>query len=85
MDPLAADLAELADSELHWALELERRDGALAASFEAIVERIDREKERLRQDPRATRNRKQRIGELRERAKFALMEVKEARFRAVFA
>lgn len=84
MDPLAADLADLADAELHWALELEHRDGALAASFEAIVEGIGRENARLRQDACAARNRKQRIDHLHEQARFALMEVKEARFRAVF-
>ncbi len=83
MDPLAAELADLADAELQWALELERRDGALVASFEAIVARIGQEVERLRQDHSADRKWRLRIERLRDHAESALAEVKEARFQAV--
>ena len=37
MDPLAAELAELADAELQFALEPEHRDAALVQAFESVV------------------------------------------------
>ena len=40
MDPLAAELAERADAELHFALELEHRNAALVQALEAVRERV---------------------------------------------
>lgn len=40
LDPLAAELAERADAELHFALELEHRDAALLQALEAVRQRV---------------------------------------------
>lgn len=40
IDPLVARLAEAADAELQWCLELEHRDAALRAAMAAVVERL---------------------------------------------
>ncbi len=40
MDPLAAELADLADAELQWALDPRRRDTALTTAMEAVLEKI---------------------------------------------
>ncbi|NLS98124.1 MAG: hypothetical protein GXX96_38835 [Planctomycetaceae bacterium] len=42
MDPLVADLADLADERLHWALNLETRDGALSEVMPAVIEHLRR-------------------------------------------
>ncbi len=42
MDPLAAELADLADAELQHALHLAHRDGALRAAMDAVAKRIGR-------------------------------------------
>ena len=83
MDPLAAELADLADAELQWALELEQRDAALASVFEALLERIGQEEQRLPDGPYADARRKARIGRLRRQAEEADQQTREAGFRAV--
>jgi hypothetical protein len=40
MDPLVAELADLADAELRFALELEHREGALHAALAVVVVRL---------------------------------------------
>ncbi len=40
LDPRVARLAEAADAELQWCLELEHRDAALRAAMAAVVERL---------------------------------------------
>ena len=69
MDPLAAELADLADAELHWALNLPERDGALVRAFEVVLERVERERPGARA--------------LLEQARRAMDQVKDARFQAV--
>ncbi len=43
MNPLAAELADLADAELQFALQPEHRDAAIYQAFQVVVERIRRE------------------------------------------
>lgn len=72
MDPLAADLAERADAELQFALELEHRDAALLQALEAVRGLLDEK----RQDDRR--------GEaLWRQACDALDEVRQAQFRGL--
>lgn len=73
MDPLVAELADLADAELQSALIPEQRDAALGQAMEALVER-------LQQDAGGDDFR---IGQLLVQARTALAEVREARFRAI--
>ncbi len=42
MDPLAAKLADLADSHLDWAINPETRDAALIETMAAVVEHLER-------------------------------------------
>jgi hypothetical protein len=77
MDPLVADLADLADSELQWTLQPEQRDGALASAMEAVVARI-REIEQT-----AGGKQKARMAHLRQQAESSLDEIRESRFRAI--
>jgi len=78
MDPLVAELAELADAELHWALELPSRDAALVSAFAAVLERISAEAASL---PAASA-RGERVRHLLHQAQAAMDQIKEARFRA---
>jgi len=71
MDPLTAELADLADAELRFALNLEERDGALYEAMAAVLRRI-------RQQPPGERTR-----HLRDRAEWAMQQVKESRFQAI--
>jgi len=68
MDPLVAELADLADAELQFALHLSQRDAALYRSFEVVLARI-------RQSDRT---------DLIEAAHRALHQIKESRFQPVF-
>lgn len=43
MDPLVAQLADAADAELQWGLELEHRDAALRAAVAAVVAQLSRQ------------------------------------------
>ena len=83
MDPLAAELADLADQQLHWALELQEREGALAAVFENVLERIIREEARLRQDSSSVDPANLRIRRLRRQAEEAMEQIKEVRFQGL--
>jgi hypothetical protein len=83
LDPLAADLADLADAELRFALNLPQRDGAIMAALEAVLERLAREEATLRAEPSAGVARHARVGPLRDQAQWAVEQIKEARFRAV--
>ena len=71
MHPLTAELADLADAELRFALDPEYRDGALCQAFEVVHERIRRE-------PPGRQ-----IDDLRDQAGRAMDEIKAARFQAV--
>ena len=71
MDPLAAELAELADAELQFALEPEHRDAALVQAFESVVAR-------LRCEPPGAR-----IRLLCDQATWALDRIHDARFQPV--
>jgi len=71
MDPLTAELADRADAELRFALDLEQRDGALYEAVHTVVKRI-------RDEPPS-----QRVNHLGERAEWALEQVKEMRFQGI--
>ena len=71
MDPLTAELAELADAELQFAINLEQRDGALTAAFEAVLDGISRQRQSFS------------IRQLRDQALWAMDQIREARFQAV--
>jgi hypothetical protein len=85
LDPLAADLADVADSELRFAINLPERDGALVAACEAVLGRIAREETSVLADPRAGAARRARIGQLRREAEWAVDEIKELRFQGIDA
>jgi hypothetical protein len=80
---LAADLADVADSELRFAINLPQRDGALVAACEAMLERIAREETSVLADPQAGTARRAGIGQLRREAEWAVDEIKELRFREI--
>lgn len=69
MDPLVARLADLADSELQFALEPEQQKGALLSAMEVVVEELGR------------RRGERGVEDLFQRASLAMEEVREARFR----
>lgn len=71
MDPLTAELADLADAELQWAIHPTRRDAAIVAAMEAVAQRIDAEARRSD------------VRDLRDQAQRALEQVKQARFQAL--
>jgi hypothetical protein len=69
MDPLVAELADLADAELQFALEPEHREGALGQTFEAVRARISQSNDLP--------------GGLEEQAEEARREIQAARFQEV--
>ncbi len=69
MNPLAAELADLADSELRWALNLQQRESALVQAFEVVLDRI-------RQEGRKAHH-------LRDQAQRAMDQIKDARFQGI--
>ncbi|MBN2475125.1 MAG: cobalamin-dependent protein [Pirellulales bacterium] len=71
MDPLTSELADLADAELQYALQPEHRNGALLQAFEAVVDRIGRQRPSWR------------IRQLQDQASRALEQVKDAQFQGV--
>jgi len=83
MDPLAAELADRADAELRFALNLPQRDGALMAAMEAVLECIVRQEQSLPAGPCA--GRRARIAELKSRAQWGIEQLKESRFRGIEA
>jgi hypothetical protein len=80
MDPLVAELADMADAELQWTLIPEKRDGALRQAFEVVLERIGQEWERVAGDPACARSRRAAIERLWEQGQAAMEEIKEAQF-----
>ncbi len=83
MDPLAAELADLADAELRFALNPRQRDAALYSAFEVVLERIREETERVERAPGSTDRRKLRVRHLQTQAERAMDRIKEARFQAI--
>jgi len=71
MDPLVADLADLADAELQWALHLTERNNALASAFEVVLARIRDELDRPAADVR-----RQRVLALYEQALWSMGEAR---------
>ena len=74
MDPLTAELADLADAQLRFSLQPAHRDAALVSAMEAIAGRI------RRADPTDSRMKR-----LAGRTQDILDEIREARFRPVEA
>jgi hypothetical protein len=83
LDPFSADLADAADAELRFALNLPQRDGAMMAALEAVADRLARERASVQADPSTDAARRARIEELHRRVEWTIDQVKEARFRAV--
>ena len=83
LDPLAAELADLADSQLQWALNLRQRDGALVQAFEVVLERIRREEEAVMRDHNSSPQRISRIRDLYSRAQYAMDQIRDARFQGI--
>jgi radical SAM superfamily enzyme YgiQ (UPF0313 family) len=77
MDPLVAELADLADAELQWALQPEQRDGALVSGMQVVVDRIH---ETARTKASGT---ELRMKQLRFQADQAMAEIKECLFQQV--
>ena len=83
MDPLVADLADLADSQLHFSLMPEQREGALLEAMAAVQERIGEEIGRAANDPQATAGQRGRLNRLADQAHAAMNEIRDVRFQAV--
>ena len=83
MDPLAADLADLADAELQWTLHPEKREAALFSALEVVLTRIREEKERLEHTAASADRQKLRLRQLHDQAKRAMDQVKDARFQGI--
>jgi len=83
MDPLAAELADLADAELRWTLQPPRRDAALLSSFEVVLERIGEERERVERAGDRTERQRPRILHLHDQAERAMSQIKDARFQGI--
>jgi hypothetical protein len=82
MDPLVAELADLADAELHFSLMPEHRDAALVQAFEVVVNRLREEEHRIVGDSSAPATARLRIVDLANQARHALDEIHEAQFAA---
>jgi radical SAM superfamily enzyme YgiQ (UPF0313 family) len=80
MDPLVAELADMADAELQWTLIPEKRDGALRQAFEVVLERIGQERERVTGDPACSPSRRASIERLWEQGQATMEEIKEVQF-----
>jgi len=83
MIPLAADLADLADSELRWTLNLPNRESALVQAMEVVLERIHEEEEAVGRDRNSSEKRRLEIGHLREQTQRAMDQIKDARFQGI--
>jgi hypothetical protein len=83
MDPLSAELADLADAELRFAIQPELREGALYSAFEAVLKRIGQEAERVGKDAGASDALRQRLRHLHDQARWAMDRIKDARFRGI--
>lgn len=83
LDPLVAELADLADSELRWTLHLERRESALVQAFEVVLDRIRQEEQTIILDRKSTDARVSRIRHLYYQAQLAMDQLKDARFQGI--
>lgn len=83
LDPLAAGVADAADAELRFALNLPERDGALLAAMAAVVDRLQREEAAVKADSGAGAARRSRVAELLRHAQWAREQIQEAQFRPV--
>jgi hypothetical protein len=83
MDPLAAELADLADAELRWTLHPERRDAALFSAFEVVLERIREEREQSQRPATSSEARKLQIRYLHVQAERAMNQIKDVRFQGI--
>lgn len=83
MNPLVAELADLADAELHWALHLSHRDSALVAAFEAVVARIGEEARRIRHEATSSSAQHAQIALLETQANWAMERIKPRRFQGL--
>ncbi|MFH1267679.1 MAG: cobalamin-dependent protein, partial [Planctomycetota bacterium] len=83
MDPLAAELADLADAELQWTLHPEKRDAALFSAMEVVLERIREEKERLKRTPASANRQRLQLRHLHDQARRAMDQIKDARFQGI--
>jgi hypothetical protein len=80
MDPLVAELADMADAELQWTLIPEQRDGALRQAFDVVLERIGQERQRMAGDPHGAPSRLAAVNRLWQQGLSVLDEIKEAQF-----
>ena len=83
LNPLVAELADLADSELRWTLHLERRETALVEAFEVVLDRIRREEQAVSRDRKSTDEQISSIRYLHHRAQLAIDQIKDARFQGI--
>jgi hypothetical protein len=83
MDPLAAELADLADAQLQYTLNVPQRDGALWAALDAVLECLREHCRRISAADGEPEHRKRRLADLVWQAERAMEEIKDARFQAV--
>jgi len=83
MDPLVAELADLADAELRWALHLPQRESALSQAFEAVLARIDEEVTQVRHARDGSPSRRARFDWLHEQAHWAMNRIRDVRFQGI--
>ena len=79
MDPLVAELADLADAELQWSLIPEQRDAALAQCFHVVFDRLGEGRQRLAECG-ASGSRRDIIDRAYRQARAAMDEIKERQF-----
>ncbi len=80
MDPLVAELADLADAELRFALNPQHRDSALVAAYEVVHQRIADECRRCEERGGSRGAGQAALERLAEQAGAAMTEIREARF-----
>jgi hypothetical protein len=76
MDPLVAELADLADAELQDSLMPEHRDAALVRAFEVVANRMREEQQRIVRESRVPAAAGLRIVDLADQARHALDEIR---------
>ena len=80
MEPLVAELAELADAELQWTLIPEQRDAALAQCFQVVLDRLEEELRRPASECCGSGSRRAAINRAYRQARAAMDEIKESQF-----
>ncbi len=83
MDPLAAELADLADAELRFSLQPERREAALVSAFEVVLERIGEAWARVGHGGPSCEAERLRMRHLHDQARRAMDQIKDARFQGI--